>query len=277
MDRAAEAVLTAATAAAVAGFGDDLVAVHTIGSLAHGGFAPLVSDVDVALVLRRTDARTAGRVHRLTGRVRSGSASVLAERLSVFWADPDTVRHGPGRAPARLPAADRLDLVDSGVLRHGADVRAGAVRPDRATLVAEAAAFALARFGADRAGALTDPDGLVRAGPRPVTKTVLFPVRFLHTLRTGQVGRNDAAAASYTGPHRALDAAALRWRTAGLGDRAAASGLLAAHLPGLYREFVDAHLAALPAGAATRAGLAALRDAVDPPAGSRTVHFGHDV
>lgn len=108
-----------------------------------------------------------------------------------------------------------------------------------------------------------DPAALVRSGPRPVTKTVLFPVRFLHTLRTGEIGRNEAAVASYAGEHRSLAEAALAWRTGGLADPVAAVDLVGAHLVGLYREFVDAHLDALPAGDPSRPGLRTLRDTLD--------------
>jgi hypothetical protein len=63
---------------------------------------------------------------------------------------------------------------------------------------------------------LRDPARLVDAGVRPLTKTVLFPVRFLFTARTGQVGRNEAAVAHFTavesGPAADLVRNALAWR-----------------------------------------------------------------
>ncbi|MFP5021713.1 hypothetical protein [Pseudonocardia phyllosphaerae] len=263
-DTGPEAVLDAACTAARDEFGDDLLAAYTLGSLAHGGFAPLVSDVDLALVLGSVDHGTASRVHDVASRVRHRVPGTFAERLSVFWATPKVVRDGGGdRLPYRLPAVDRLDLLDSGIARlAGADVGAGATRPDRATLVAEAARFAVERFDGEWLAGIADPAELLRGGPRPVTKTVLFPVRFLHTLRTGEIGRNEIAADAYDGPHRPLVEAALRWRTDGLGDRAAVQDLLVTHLAGLYGEFVYAYLQVLPGDAPQRAGLGALRDAV---------------
>ena len=47
-----EAVLTQAVAAYRAAFGSRLAAGYALGSLAHGGFSPLVSDVDLGLVLQ---------------------------------------------------------------------------------------------------------------------------------------------------------------------------------------------------------------------------------
>ncbi len=270
-DERGEAVLAAATDAARREFGDDLVAAYTLGSLAHGGFAPAVSDVDLALVLRETGGGTASRVHDVVAAARDAAAGTdgLAERLSVFWADPDTVRHGPGGRPARLPAVDRLDLLDSGVLRHGTDVRDGAVPPTHDELVRGSAEFLVERVDDAWLAGVADPAALLARGPRAVTKTVLFPVRFLHTLVTGEIGRNDAAVASYDGAHRDLAAAALRWRDGALGERVAAWTLLTDHLAGLYRECVDAHLAALPGDDPAVTGLRALRDALAVLSASR--------
>ncbi|OLL71813.1 hypothetical protein Ae168Ps1_0187 [Pseudonocardia sp. Ae168_Ps1] len=261
-----ETVLAAATAEAAAEFGDDLVAAYTLGSLAHGGFAPEVSAVDLALVLRSTGDGTADRVRDVTARTRGRAPGALADRLSVFWADPATVRRGGAATPARLPAVDRLDLLEHGVLRHGTDVRDGAVAPGHAELVAASAEFLAGRADDAWLAGIADPAGLLDGGARAVTKAVLFPVRFLHTLRTGDIGRNDAAVASYDGPHTALATAALHWRDGGLPDADVALGLLTAHLAPLYRECVDAYLAALPAADPSAAGLRSLRTALGGPA-----------
>ena len=47
-----EAVLAQAVAAYQAALGPRLVAGYALGSLAHGGFSPLVSDVDLGLILQ---------------------------------------------------------------------------------------------------------------------------------------------------------------------------------------------------------------------------------
>jgi hypothetical protein len=44
---------------------------------------------------------------------------------------------------------------------------------------------------------MVNPTSLIAAGARKLTKLVLFPVRFLHTLRTGQIGENEAAVHHY--------------------------------------------------------------------------------
>src|SRR5580700_5936669 len=47
-----EAVLERAVTAYAEALGDRLVAGYALGSLAHGGFSPLVSDVDLGLILQ---------------------------------------------------------------------------------------------------------------------------------------------------------------------------------------------------------------------------------
>ena len=238
-----EDVLAVTAGAAVEVFGDELEAVFALGSLAHGGFAPLVSDVDVALVLARLEPGSAGRVRRVAATVRERAPGELAGRLSLFWSDLDGVRNGGDGG--RLPAVDRLDLLDHGRLLHGTDRRAPAVRPTAGELVADGARFAAERFDAGYLDELRHPGRLLARGVRPVTKAVLFPVRFGYTLASGRIGRNDAAVDWYlggsgdggAGAHAPLVAAAFGWRREGLA--ADAGELLERHLVGLYREFLD--------------------------------------
>jgi hypothetical protein len=142
-------------------------------------------------------------------------------------------------------------------------------RPDRTELLVAGAEFALgylggaaqlparlrqwARFRSRDDDALTEirtPSRLVSRGPRRVTKIVLFPVRFLFTAQTGQVGTNTLAArhflASPDAPATSLVAAALAWRLeppAG-GE---ATALLSRELIPLYLHYVDDHIARLRA------------------------------
>ncbi len=93
----AEDLLAEATRAYRDAFGERLVAVYALGSLAHGGFSPLVSDVDLGLVLAEPLAASdAGAVERVAAALRAGG-SPLHERLSVFWGTPATLG---GEAPA---------------------------------------------------------------------------------------------------------------------------------------------------------------------------------
>lgn len=242
-DRSGEHVLAAATAVACEVLGVRLDAVFALGSLAHGGFAPLVSDVDIALILTDLGSSTPAQITEIAGLAQARAATPLAQRLSVFWTDWEGVRHGTSGA-GRLPSVDRLDLLDAGRLLYGTDRREGAERPDGHTLVAEGAEFACAKFDDLYLSHLHHPEALVEDGVRAVTKAVLFPVRFLYTLHTHRIGLNADAADWYAdhGRHRPLVAAAARWREHDITDPAAARALLHQHLVGLYDEFLDTYI-----------------------------------
>jgi hypothetical protein len=217
---------------ATSALGDRLESVYAIGSLAHGGFAPAVSDVDVAVLVDRCDESIGGVVETIVESTRRQLGPGLAERLSVFYGDWSTFAAPP--PTARLGAIDRLDLMDNGVLMAGVDRRASdGVRPTREELVAETAEF-LRSWLTQRRGARE----LIAAGPRELTKNVLFPVRFLYTHATGRAGGNQEAVDWYReldGPHTALPVGALGWRSGDV-EPVTAGRLLARHLEGLYAE-----------------------------------------
>jgi hypothetical protein len=263
-----EAVLADALAAYRIALGPRLLAAYALGSLAHGGFSPLVSDVDLGLILRNpvkiTDRWT---IRRTASGARSGG-SALHQRLSVFWGTPATLS---GRASGgRFPALDRLDLLEHGRLLAGQDARDGVPRPGRDELLVAGAEFALgslggagtlrhrlldlARHGEHHEDAVTeirDPALLVARGPRRLTKVVLFPVRFLFTAATGRVGTNAAAAEHYLAaddaPACELVAAAITWRVRPPADDQAAVALQRRELSPLYVQYLDDHIARLHA------------------------------
>ena len=260
-----EAVLARAVSAYQAALGPRLIAGYALGSLAHGGFSPLVSDVDLGLILQDPlKAKDRVTIRKVARSLRTGG-SALDERLSVFWGTPSTLRgHGRG---GRFPPLDRLDLLDYGRLLTGRDVRSAVARPDQAELLVAGAEFALGHLGgvrkpADRlrdwarpghrGGNVLDeiraPGRLVSRGPRQVTKIALFPVRFLFTAETGQVGTNTLAAEHYlASPHApatTLVTAALAWRLEPPADDEA-TALLSRELIPLYVHYIDDHVARL--------------------------------
>ncbi len=242
-----QAVLARAVAAYRAVLGSRLIAGYALGSLAHGGFSPLVSDVDLGLILddpvRPTDRMTIGKVSRS---VRAGG-SALDQRLSVFWGTPATLQGR--RRGGRFPPLDRLDLLEYGRLLTGIDARSAVARPDRTELLVAGAEFALGYLD-DVLTEIRTPSRLVSRGPRRVTKSVLFPVRFLFTAETGQVGTNSLAARHYLAspdaPATSLVTAALAWRLEPpAGDEATV--LLSRELIPLYLHYVEDHIARLRA------------------------------
>jgi hypothetical protein len=252
----ADQVVADTVEAARAVFGAEIEAVYALGSLAHGGFAPLVSDVDVAIVLGSTGPDTADRIAIVQRLVVERASGPLAQRLSVFWADWHAVRTGAGDH-YRLGPVDRLDLLDSGRLLLGADLRGPSVRPSHEDLVLMSADLILSKFTERYLEQLRDTEDLVAAGPRAVTKAVLFPVRFMYTLRTGRIGLNDGSASWYAAeglPGGALARNALEWRNDGIGDVEEAVQMIDADLATLHAECLAEYATALDRlGEASRA------------------------
>jgi hypothetical protein len=257
-------VLLEAVDAYRAALGDRLLAAYALGSLAHGGFSELVSDVDLGLIIsdpaQPSDPDTIGRV--LESERRKGSP--LHERLSVFWGTTATL--AGEREGGRFPPLDRLDLLESGRLLAGSDeARARVQRPSTEELVITGAEFALdhlaplgppssgggGRLGSLHAGGgeafaqIRSPEQLAAQSVRQVTKLILFPVRFLYTAATGHVGTNGDAVAHYLErlrtPSPRLVEAALTWRTDPPSDEATVVELLRAELVPLYLEYVEDH------------------------------------
>ena len=238
-----DVVRTASTA-----FGDRLLAVYAMGSLAHGGFSPLVSDVDAAVIL--ADPGQAGDTESMFGVAEAvrGIGSPLHSRVSIFWGTPEFLRDGTGEG--RFPPLDRLCLFEHGRLLTGSDVRAGLPAPTRTELVVAGARFALDLLADNVTGYAADPAGLLANGIRATTKAVLFPVRFLFTADTGGEGTNDAAVQHYSTHHHGPDAdlvsAAFRWRSVPP-DEPSAADLLRAGFVALYTTYLDDHIGRLQA------------------------------
>jgi hypothetical protein len=234
----AEQVIADTVQAAQAVLGSEIEAIFTLGSLAHGGFAPLVSDVDVAIIVRATTPDTAEQMARVQSLVVDKASSALSERLSVFWADWPAVQTGEG-AHSRLGPVDRLDLLDSGRLLLGSDLREPSVRPSREELVVMSADHMLNKFTDADLERLRDTRALLAGGPRVVTKAILFPVRFMYTLRTGRIGLNDNSARWYAAealPGSTLVLEALEWRNDGIADDELAGEMLSAELDVIHGE-----------------------------------------
>lgn len=259
-----EAVVAETVEACRTMFGRRLLSVYAIGSLAHGGFSALVSDIDVGVgladPLHVTDE---DQIQSVVNRVRSG-ASELHQRLSVFWGTPATLRGE--LVGGRFPPLDRLDLLEHGRLVFGDDLRGDMTAPSDTELLVVGAEFALdflagvrdeTRDASAGLGSMAHADEtaieeirqpayLFARGPRRLTKIVLFPVRFLFTAATGKVGTNTVAVEHYlahpSAPAKALVAAALSWRYAPPAGPQQALPLLDRELLALYVGYIDDHV-----------------------------------
>lgn len=245
--------LTTATAAALVQatsevasqvFAGRLVSVYLLGSLAHGGFSLEVSDIDVGLVLEDPLLPSdATRISEVKAQVVALGLS-LADRLSLFWGSTQSL--GGSSPQGRFPPLDRLDLILHGQLLAGRDIVTGLPKPSREELVIGAVQFALETLGKpEEILQVRNPASLAKRGMRHVGKRILFPVRFLYTARTGEVGRVEAAAEHYCrsgGAAAPAVAEAIRWRSEPSTAEVDLIGLLSKYLLPLYLEFVDDHL-----------------------------------
>jgi hypothetical protein len=263
-----ESVLLEAVDAYRAAFGDRLLAAYALGSLAHGGFSELVSDIDLGLVLSDPPQPGDPDAIQQVAESERRKGSPLHQRLSVFWGTPATL--AGEREGGRFPALDRLDLLESGRLVAGTDAaRARVQRPSKQELLIAGAEFALDHFAAvrppegagnDRLGSLDaggdeslqqirSPELLAGQGVRQLTKLILFPVRFMYTAATGRVGTNGDAVAHYLDRQESssprLVAAAMAWRTDPPADQAAVVELLRDEMLPLYLDYVDDHIGRL--------------------------------
>lgn len=226
-------------------FGTRLRSVYALGSLAHGGFSPLVSDVDVALILtdpiQDEDAAT---IQSICNEVKA-IGWPLADRLSIFWGSASSLA---GQAPGgRFPALDRLDLRLNGRLFFGDPLSDGVPAPSQRQLVLEAAEFGLKLL--DQPDALrefTDPKFLLSKGARAVTKRILFPIRFLFTAATGELGQNEAAVKHFVSNHDGtvadLARRAISWREAPPCDNEETRAYLLGGIVDLYRLFLEDYI-----------------------------------
>jgi predicted nucleotidyltransferase len=238
----AENLLVAVVDEARHALGQRLTAVYALGSLAHGGFSAQVSDIDVGLVLGDPlDGKDAEAVAGLMSSIEA-SKKPFADRLSVFWGSIGTL--SSGSSGGRFPPLDRLDLKQFGRVLAGRDVRGELPSPTQKELVLAGAEFALGRLATDEVTAkVKNPRALASSDPRTLTKLVLYPVRFLFTARTGEVGRNEAAVDHYvsraTGPASNLARMAIEWRKVPprSGDEDAVEAMASGLMP-LYQEFL---------------------------------------
>jgi hypothetical protein len=233
-------VIEAGVEAARRQLGEGLISAYAIGSLGHGGFSSHANDVDLALL---TADLSPGRldVEGIEREVRQAVAGPLAERLSVFhvaWS-----RFASPPPEARFPAIDRRDLMQSGVVVFGEDLREKfGAEPRSEEIVAHSISAALNRYTAGTLAA-----ELARLAPelidaRTTPKLVLWPVRLLHAVDTAKAAGNDEAAAHYREMldppprHLPLVEASLRWRAGDVGDGTEALDMLHVELLPLYAE-----------------------------------------
>jgi hypothetical protein len=161
--------------------GSPLVEVYKIGSLAHGGFSEVYSDLDVGLIL--SCPTPPADMDRMIA-----AAKALDDhyggKLSIFWGNPE---YDWGR----LPALDRLDLLDHGVplLRNR---KANFPRPGKDE-IRQHLSQTVERSWKPNINELSRLKKLEPKDRKPYIRAILYPARLIYSWDNFAMDSNDRA------------------------------------------------------------------------------------
>ncbi len=158
-----------------------LVEVYKLGSLAHGGFSKIYSDIDVGVLLNCAEPPAA--MAALLAEAKTLD-SEYGKKLSVFWGNPE-FNWG------RLPIIDRLDLLDHGVpLLHS--VKPTFRRPTKDEIHQEQLQ-SIERSWKSRLPELSRLTTLEPKNRKPYIRAILYAARLIYTWDNLAVDSNDRA------------------------------------------------------------------------------------
>jgi len=161
--------------------GSSLVEAYKIGSLAHGGFSPIYSDLDVGLILSCLSPPID--MDRMITEAK-GLDDEYGRKLSIFWGNPECNW-------GRLPALDRLDLLDHGVPllnNRRADFR----RPSKDE-IRKQLSQTIERSWKPNTDELSQLKRLEQKDRKPYIRAVLYPARLIYSWENLMVDSNDCA------------------------------------------------------------------------------------
>ncbi len=163
--------------------GAALVEAYALGSLAHGGFSEIYSDIDVGLLLGC--AAPPADMPALLAEAKALDPD-LGRKLSLFWGNPE---YDWGR----LPVIDRLDLLDHGMaLLDG--IRPAFRRPSAEEIHREQLQ-SIEKSWKPRLPELSRLGALEPRERKPYIRAILYAARLIYTWDNLAVGSNDRAVA----------------------------------------------------------------------------------
>jgi predicted nucleotidyltransferase len=161
--------------------GSSLIEAYRIGSLAHGGFSEIYSDLDVGLILSCPIPPT--EIDRMIAAARALDDN-YGRKLSVFWGNPEF-------SWGRLPALDRLDLLDHGVpllYKRIADFR----RPTKDE-IRQQLSQTIESSWKPKIDELSRLRRLAPEDRKPYVRALLYPARLIFSWDNLAVDSNDRA------------------------------------------------------------------------------------
>jgi hypothetical protein len=163
------------------GLGPVLVEAYKLGSLAHGGFSNIYSDIDMGLLLNCSEPPEA--MSTLIAAAKTLDVE-YGKKLSVFWGNPEFTW-------GRLPVIDRLDLLDHGVpLLRG--IKPSFRRPNKDEIHREQCE-SIERSWKSRLPELSGLTNLEPKDRKPYIRAILYPARLIYTWDNLAVDSNDRA------------------------------------------------------------------------------------
>jgi hypothetical protein len=161
--------------------GSVLAEAYQLGSLAHGGFSAVYSDIDIGLLLNCAEP-PAG-ISEAIAAARN-LEPVYGNKLSIFWGNPE---YDWGRPPV----IDRLDLLDHGVpLLRG---QSPALRRPSKPEIQQALVDSFERSYRSRLAELNSLTRLETHQRKPYIRNVLYPARLIYSWDKLAVNSNDCA------------------------------------------------------------------------------------
>ena len=161
--------------------GSILKEAYKLGSLAHGGFSQAYSDIDVGLIFSCQEPPM--QVENVIASAKELDP-VYGKKLSVFWGNPEWNW-------GRLPALDRLDLLDHGVpLLNG--VRAAFSRPSKVE-IRDALRESIEKSWKPRIRMFRELRALEPRDRKPYIRCILYPARLIFSWDRLAVDSNDRA------------------------------------------------------------------------------------
>lgn len=225
--------------------GDQCMAVYLMGSLARGGFSEIASDIDIGIILKEPLQGVSAKIDEIKAISLKQYPSVN-NAVSIFWGSVDSINGVEDLG--RYPPFDRLDLIVYGLLLSGQDLRAELIKPSQRLLEVASTEFSLDYLGnKQRVDEFLHCQKIVEKGPVYVTKTILFPARFLYLAETGGIAGNDVSCQHYMANYRGADADLVSqgygWRFESFPENTGvvASALEQGLVP-LYSRFIDVYV-----------------------------------
>jgi predicted nucleotidyltransferase len=158
-----------------------LVDVYKMGSLAHGGFSAIYSDIDFGVILNC--ANPPAEMQNLIAAAKELDAE-YGKKLSVFWGNP---AHSWGR----LPVIDRLDLLDHAIPLLN-DQKLNFPRPGKDAIHAELRQT-IEKSWQPRIPELQALTRLEAKDRKPYVRAILYAARLIYTWDNLLVDSNDRA------------------------------------------------------------------------------------